>query len=157
MHKLTEFLYQGDVEDAIRTATHDPDKFIILYLGLSYPSQFITSEAIIVHIPMRDEAEYPYKIEIIQDTIHMFQKWGKKLLVACDAGLSRSPCMCLLYLAQHGRNHSWINAEKLIREKNLAFLPEISLLKQIEDIYGEDKFEKEYNESMKDYYKDEKK
>ena len=156
MHKLTEFLYQGDVEDATRVADNFPDKFIILYLGLSYPSFFTISKAIIVHIPMRDEEEYSYKIDIIQDTIHDIIKQGKKLLVACDAGLSRSPCMCLLYLAQHGRNHSWLRAETLIREQNLAFQPELTLFQQIEDMYDFNKFEKMTVDGLRSYYRSDK-
>jgi protein-tyrosine phosphatase len=131
--ELRPYLFQGDrlgAEAASIKHKVDVIVFLSLFPLVSTLGKFKTT---VINIPMHDEAEDKEKIRIINDVItevsHAFERKERKILVACDAGMSRSAMICIYHLVYTGM--SFDDAEQLIKKKNSSFQPEPSLYLQI--------------------------
>lgn len=123
---IRPYLYQGDRHDAIRAYAFGHVD-VIVFLGLHIPWELEVGEMPVIHIPMKDcsmdERIIKTAVQIITSLIP-----EKTVLVACQAGMSRSTSICLCTLVAMGIGFE--DAEREMREST-TFFPEPTLYAQI--------------------------
>jgi len=77
-----------------------------------------------------DEEKFKSKV----DQIDKAHKKGKKVIVVCGSGISRSNSVALAYLVKHGMDFE--DAHNLVREKVPVANIDMGLLDLIKKIYG---------------------
>jgi len=136
MKFITKCLYQGNVEDAkLIVKSKKSDIKIIMFLGLTMPSYLEDTENVfVIHIPIRDEnfnksTDKMFLAMSILETL--IKNNDANVIVVCDAGLSRSPMLCLLYLVNE--EFTWEEAETLLKQIIPEFQPETGLYLNIKN------------------------
>ena len=132
---IDNWVFQGDHESAVGTCLrglHFID--VVIFLGWDFPHELRSVRSLmtpIIHIPMSDsEQDNEELFTIILNVIDAFTSRNKMVLLCCEAGMSRSPTMSLLYLCMK-ETWNFEGAEKHIKENNGAYQPEISLRTQV--------------------------
>ncbi len=102
MRKVFGGIYQGDLEDAITFGKENRPHTVIVYLGQELVNRLrYDCLAPLVHIPLRDGGDNGKdKLRTAVDIIaylvesgRMMSSVEKNILVACRAGISRSPAI----------------------------------------------------------------
>jgi len=104
-------LFQGDWQGAVYVSRNPetPRGKIdwIIYVGQELPRELShDSKVPVIHIPMKDGREDEKKIMMALSVINAVRLSEENVLVACRAGISRSPVLCAAYL-------SWIYGKPL--------------------------------------------
>lgn len=133
MTEIDERIYVGDMEDYINCVDDHDFVFIqasknpfhkkaVGYSGASlpkdHPEYFVAVRSNGIALNMVDSDYMAYFNNILFDAalnyIDQKRVEGKKILIHCNEGISRSPSIGLLYLAKEGkiRNHSYVEAKE---------------------------------------------
>ena len=144
MIKIAENLFQGDLNDALRTSA-EKTVDVIVYLGQGMPDKLAYGDVPVIHIPLKDGKDLELKINIIFSSIGLSNlKLQQKTLVACRAGLSRSPIIIAGFLGIVKYNHpSFSKGFKEMKKLIPNCMPHPDLLENIK------KFVENYEERKK--------
>ena len=135
MQQITDKLYQGNIEDALKN-THDTPIDVIVYLGQDAPSQhYFNCEPACFHFPLNDGKNNLSKLRKVIFAIYI-ASIDNKLLIACRGGISRSVLITSsIYALQN--NISFDSAYWHIKELAPKAQPELHLLYGISQITEE--------------------
>jgi len=118
MRMISKNVFQGDSTDADSVANGKNDYCnAVLFLGLQLPPYLQNTKNVVVHVPMRDESEInsPDKFFMALEILYlMIDDRDCKVLIACDAGMSRSVLLSLLFLIS--LDYTWDEAELMIKQ-----------------------------------------
>ena len=147
LKKVVENLYVGDMESAIRSCLGKLVDWIV-YIGQELPRELSFNPQVpVIHIPIVDGADNIDKWEVTSIMIsycHIGDKNGNKAktLVACRAGLSRSPMMIVYHLLTYPflinpewESCSFETAYNFVKERVPEIQPEQNILKMIKEEY----------------------
>ncbi len=138
MIKISKNLYLGNQEDALR-ACETKEMDVIVYLGQSLPEKLSYNSFIpVFHFPLKDgEGNFRLSLTEILLTIDSLTL-EDKTLVACRAGLSRSPAIVIgiLALSEQGK-YNFDKALNIVKTKSPSIMPESHLLFDIKTIVEE--------------------
>lgn len=133
MREITKNLYQGNAEDAIR-ASKNKSVDVIIYLGQEIPHELShESKVPVIHIPIKDGKDLKSKWNIMCVSIGTFVYKESIALVACRAGLSRSPMAVVYYLCIL-ENFQFDKTYKFVKEKIPEMIPAPDLYNQIKEM-----------------------
>ena len=134
MIKVCKNLYQGNLQD-VETVVNGRQVKAIVYLGQDLPDKLsYNSNVPVVHIPMVDGDNDELTIHLALLNIS-YLCLDDKTLVACRAGISRSPVIVAAYLSVYEyENHNFDKALERIRKLNPTFQPEQNLLKVVRKV-----------------------
>jgi len=128
MIKIEKNLYQGNLDDAIE-ASKNKTVDAIVYLGQELPRKLSHESKIpVIHIPMKDGENEEILVHLALLNIG-FLETDDKTLVACRAGISRSPIIITAYLATyHYARVDFDRAYNRVKRLIPSFNPEQNLL-----------------------------
>lgn len=136
MQQITPKLYQGDMQDALRSSSKS-NIDVIIYLGQEIPLQLCFNCAhAVIHMPMNDGKNDLSKLRNIIFLTYIISSDNKKILIACRAGISRSILITSsLFALQNkmGFDEAYENIKKLVPQS----LPELHLFQEIKQITEE--------------------
>lgn len=136
LQKVTEKLFIGDMQDALRSS-QQPDINIIIYLGQEIPKQLcFNCMPVCIHLPMNDGRNGLNRIRKILFTAYISTTFGEKVLVACRAGISRSVLVTSALYSMH-KNIPFPEAYRYIKLIRQQSQPELNLFREIEQISEE--------------------
>ena len=129
MIKIEENLYQGDIQDAIEASlTKTVD--VIVYLGQELPKPLShISQVSIVHLPLKDGHNEALKFEILLMNMGHLTV-DNKTMVACRAGISRSPSAIVAFLTAY-KGWEFDTATEYVRRIIPQFQPEPHFLQDL--------------------------
>lgn len=133
MIKITDNIFQGDMTSAIK-ASFGGVVDSIVYLGQEIPEELSHRSKIpVIHILMNDGECHEDLINLAFHNIYYFT-YGK-VLVACRAGISRSPAILIGYFAVYELPKiNWDKAFKFIKKKIPQAHPEPHLLEAVKKV-----------------------
>ena len=134
MIKVCKNLYQGNETDAIEAAS-GKDIDVIVYIGQDLPDKLsYNCKPPVVHIPMVDGDNDELTIHLALLNIS-YSVLDDKTLVACRAGISRSPLLVAAYLAVYESDkYTFDKALNRVRKLNPTFQPEQNLLQAVRKV-----------------------
>ena len=136
LNRMRPSLYQGDHNAAVGLCINGGLPDAVVFLGWDFPHELRlvrTLNVPIIHIPMSDsEQEDARLFTVILGIMESLVEGDNIVAVCCEAGISRSPTICLLYLC-FSKGYSFEEAEAVIRNANPAYQPEFSLYSQVRD------------------------
>lgn len=136
MQQITPQLFQGNMEDALRN-TCNSNVDIIIYLGQEIPTRLcFNCEPTCIHIPTNDGENKLSKLRDIVFLSYILSNNGKKILIACRAGISRSVLLTTSVFALH-QKINFDEAYKQIKEKIPQSQPELHLLQEMKQVTEE--------------------
>ena len=133
MNEITKNLYQGDVNDAIRVSrTKEVDA--IVYVGQELPKELSHESKIpVIHFPLKD-GKGSHELLVTMAILDIgFLTFEDKTLVACRAGISRSPTIVVGYLATY-EEMSFDDAVAQIHKLSPSYQPEPNFLKTVKKV-----------------------
>lgn len=136
MHQITPKLFQGDVEDALRSSYRGGVDTII-YLGQEIPRKLcFNCIPTCVHIPLSDGKNPLPKIRTALFIMYILSNDNKRILIACRMGVSRSVLFTTsLFALQNGLDFK--EAYKLIKTKIPQGYPESHLFNDVQKVTEE--------------------
>ena len=148
LKKIVENLYVGDMESAIRACLGKLVDWIV-YIGQELPRELSHNPQVpIIHIPIVDGADNIDKWQaavVMISYCHIGDENGKKAktLVACRAGISRSPMMVVYHLLKcpflmnPNWNHcSFETAYNFVKERVPEMQPEQNIYNMIKEKFS---------------------
>jgi len=131
MREIIKNLFQGDKTAAI-TASQGAFVDYIVYLGQELPHELAFESKIpVVHIPLKDGLGSIDAWRLACDIIDKCLQ--KKVLVACRAGISRSPMMIVCYLLKKQRKPNFNKVFKYVSNLIPEIHPEPNMFSMIKD------------------------
>lgn len=136
MQQITPKLFQGDMEDALRSC-HESNIDVIIYLGQEIPSRLcFNCVPTCIHIPLNDGSNPLPKIRNAVFLMYILSNDNKKILVACRMGVSRSVLFATSIYALQTKTDFKI-AYKEIKKRVPQGYPEYHLFNEVEKVTEE--------------------
>lgn len=126
-------IWVGDMEDAYAHRVH-PEVKAILYLGQEMPT-FLSHNIgglTIVHFPLVDGYNSPEKMANATAIADTLLSRNRSLLIACRAGISRSPIVAVLLLVRRYR-FTYPHAYCVVNKAILSMIPPLDLLRAAQE------------------------
>lgn len=130
MNKISLDLFQGDVRDALEASRERSVNWIV-YVGQDLPSELaFHSRVPVIHVPLADGTDCIEKWRVCAKIVGLCLQSGQTL-VACRAGLSRSPAMILYYLLRTGGLKDFEAVYRFVERKVPEFYPVQDIINMI--------------------------
>jgi protein-tyrosine phosphatase len=132
MREVYRNLFLGDRACAIEASKTKAVDWII-YLGQELPRELShNSQVPVIHIPLRDGEDTIERWHVANDVISycLAGNYKTRTLVACRAGISRSPMMIVFYLC-HELHWPFTRIYEFVKNQVPEFQPEPSLFDMV--------------------------
>ena len=144
MNKIHDWLYQGNLYDAITAAKGKTEIGCILWFSQGIPLNLTYHSKIpIIHIPINDGRNSIEKMRVIKNVVTApFLFLNTKVLVACRGGISRSPMMVIYMILNDSSLVHDLNLKddfdavyKFVKSKIPEMQPNQSLYRQVKSLW----------------------